>query len=100
MRKLTFALFTIFCTILIVVTIYNVIPAKNSGSSSSHNETVYILTDYNGKVAVFTPESTQPITVYDIYTHLLPENDIEILRKGIRITSEQQLQSCLEDLGL
>lgn len=100
MRRLIIALSTIFCTILIMVSIYNLFPSKDSKPSLSQPETSYTVTDYGGKVAVFEDGKTEPMVVYDIYTHLLPENDIEILRKGIKVTGESQLQSCLEDLGL
>jgi len=83
-----------------MVSIYNLILPKSSESPVSQPEISYTVTDYGGKVAVFEDGKTEPMVVYDIYIHLLPENDIEILRKGIKITSESELQSCLEDLGL
>ena len=100
MRKLIFALSTIFCTILIMVSIYNLIPSVPDNQDTLPAETTYTVADYGGKVAVFENDSNEPFAVYDIYTHLLPENDIEILRKGIKVNSMQQLQNCLEDLGL
>lgn len=100
MKKLIVALSTIFCTILIMVSIYNLIPSKAAEPESSAPQPLYIVADYCGKVAVFESTGSEPLAVYDIYTHLLPEHDIELLRKGIAINSAQQLQSCLEDLGL
>ena len=100
MKKLIIALSTVFCTILIMVSIYNLSTFKTDKTSSVASETMYVVSDYGGKVAVFEENSSEPLVVYDIYTHLLPENDIEILRKGIEISSLQQLQNCLEDLGL
>ena len=100
MRKLIFALSTIFCTILIVVSIYNLIPSVQDSQDTQPAETTYTVADYGGKVAVFENDNSEPFAIYDIYTHLLPENDIEILRKGIKVNSMQQLQNCLEDLGL
>ena len=100
MKKLIVALSTIFCTILIMVSIYNMIPPKETDLSETKKTTIYTIADYGGKVAVFEDENNEPFVVYDIYTHLLPENDIEILRKGIKVNSLQELQTCLEDLGL
>ena len=100
MKKLIVALSTIFCTILIIVSIYNLIPSKADDTPQPASEPLYIVADYKGKVAVFESIDDNPLIVYDIYTHLLPENDIELLRKGITISSDAQLQSCLEDLGL
>ena len=99
MKKLIIALSTIFCTILIMVSIYTFLPDR-SPISAEETQLQYIVKDYGGKVAVFDDNSNIPLVVYEIYTHLLPENDIELLRRGITVTSQEQLQSCLEDLGL
>lgn len=100
MKKIIVALSTLFCTILIMVSIYNFIPKEPAEMHTSQNSITYIVADYNGKVAVFEKGSTQPLTVYDIYTHLLPENDIELLRRGIEFSDMEALQHCLEDMGL
>ena len=100
MRRLIIALSTIFCAFLIAVSIYTLLPQNNPPSARSAAEQQYIVADWGGKVAVFENGKTEPVVVYDIYVHLLPENDIEILRRGIKVSSESQLQSCLEDLGL
>ena len=99
MKKLFIVLFTIFCTVLIAVSIYTFVPAKQQPTQELQ-QTEYIIKDYGGKVAVFESNSNEPMVVYEIYTHLLPENDIELLRRGIKVADRQQLQSCLEDLGL
>ncbi|MBE6895155.1 MAG: hypothetical protein E7483_06110 [Ruminococcaceae bacterium] len=99
MKKLIIALSTIFCTILIMVSIYTFLPRKQP-EPITENTVEYTVKDYGGKVAVFENESSSPLVVYEIYTHLLPENDIELLRKGIKVTTQEQLQTCLEDLGL
>ena len=99
MKKLIIALSTIFCTILIMVSIYTFLPQKPQ-TDADETQLRYIVKDYGGKVAVFDTSSNIPLVIYEIYTHLLPENDIELLRRGIVVTSREQLQSCLEDLGL
>ncbi len=99
MKKLFIALSTIFCTILIMVSIYNLFPKEKADNISTDNCN-YIISDYGGKVAVFEEDKQTPVVVYEIYTHLLPENDIELLRKGIKVSSLNQLQSRLEDFGL
>ncbi|MBQ7284280.1 MAG: hypothetical protein IJW74_05485 [Oscillospiraceae bacterium] len=99
MKKLIIALFTIFSAVLITVSIYTFLPSEPP-EPADETAVEYTVKDYGGKVAVFEKENSEPLVVYEIYTHLLPENDIEILRRGIKITSRQQLQSCLEDLGL
>ncbi|MBR4036168.1 MAG: hypothetical protein IKJ05_05500, partial [Oscillospiraceae bacterium] len=68
---------------------------------SPANYTVtYVIKEYGGKVAVFNPDETEPMAVYEVYVHLLPENDIELLRKGIPVDDDYTLQKALEDFGL
>ena len=99
MKKLIVALSTIFCAVLITVSIYTFLP-QNQPEPIAEATVEYTVKDYGGKVAVFENESSEPLVVYEIYTHLLPDNDIELLRRGIKVTSQEQLQTCLEDLGL
>lgn len=100
MKKLTVALSTIFCAILIMVSVYTFLPEKDTPSAESEISAGYTLMDFGGKVAVFEDGKDEPMAVYDIYTHLLPENDIEMLRRGIHADTLSEVQSCLEDLGL
>lgn len=99
MKKLIIALSTIFCAIVIMVSIYTLFP-KEQPQTATEIQVEYTVRDYGGKVAVFETDSETPLVVYEIYTHLLPENDIELLRRGIKVTTQEQLQTCLEDLGL
>ena len=73
MKKLIIALSTIFCTILIMVSIYTFLPGKPM-TDAEEAQLQYIVRDYGGKVAVFDNSSNIPLVVYEIYTHLLPEN--------------------------
>lgn len=99
MKKLIFALCTIFCTALVVISIYtmNTRPQKDISSVAQQQ---YTVADFHGKIAVFDKGSVEPSVVYEIYTHLLPENDIELLRNGISVVSHDELQALLEDFGL
>ena len=75
---------------------------KNTPQQQANTPTVaaYIVKEYGGKVAVFSPDETEPVAVYEVYVHLLPENDIELLRKGISVDDDYTLQKTLEDFGL
>lgn len=63
----------------------------------------YLLQDKGGRVAVYrcsadgTPGAL--MTVTDIYTNLLPENDALRIKRGIVVCSERELDLLLEDLG-
>lgn len=99
MKKIFLALCTIFCTGLIAVSIYTM---KNYSEQqiSEPTEIKYVVKEYGGKVAVFNSEETIPIAVYKIYVHLLPENDVELLRKGISVDDDYTLLKTLENFGL
>ena len=63
----------------------------------------YTLRDEGGRVAVYAGTQaapSAPIRICDIYTRLLPENDLLHLQKGIPVYSDAQLEALLEDLGL
>ncbi|TCL59204.1 hypothetical protein [Allofournierella massiliensis] len=64
-------------------------------------ESSYTLRDWHGRLALFeSGEAEQPVEVYDVYTHLLPENDVLSLQAGIPLENREQLQRLLEDFGL
>lgn len=62
----------------------------------------YYLRDYHGRVAVYkaSAESSEPLEVYDIYTRLLPEEDVLALQQGVPALDEESVQHLLEDYGL
>ncbi len=99
MKKIFLALCTIFCTALIAISIYQM-KITPPAEADTPAQIAYIVKEYGGKVAVFTPEETEPVAVYEVYVHLLPENDIEILRKGIEVDDDYTLLKTLEDFGL
>lgn len=59
----------------------------------------YILREQNGKLALFDGKTKQLCKEYEIYTQLLPQNDIDALRCGIKVQTPAQLNSLLEDYG-
>lgn len=99
MKKIFLALCTIFCTALIAISIHQM---KTAGQQpiDSPAKVAYIVKEYGGKIAVFSPDEEEPLAVYEVYVHLLPENDIELLRKGIAVDDDYTLVKTLEDFGL
>ena len=71
---------------------------KRQGPESAA-ATPYILKDHGGRLAVFAAEGGEPLRVYDVYIHLLPESDVAALQKGIPVESEERLDRLLEDFG-
>lgn len=57
----------------------------------------YILTEYDGRLAVFIDGENTPVTVYNTYTDTLPQQDKELIQKGIRVEGTEKLQRLIED---
>lgn len=68
--------------------------------SQPQQNTGYLLKDNGGHLALYTADGTGPLAEYDIYTRLLPENDILALQEGVAVADEAELQQRLEDYGL
>ena len=58
---------------------------------------VFTLKEFEGKIAVFTSDSQQPIQILDRKLDELPEEDKALISEGITAVSESQLQSLIED---
>ncbi len=61
------------------------------------SNTYYLVSDYEGKIAVFKNDSTIPMEIYDTYIHSLPKHDRLLLEKGIHADTRQELQDIIED---
>ncbi|HJA25721.1 MAG TPA: hypothetical protein H9795_06645 [Candidatus Fournierella merdigallinarum] len=72
-------------------------PGEDAPSSAA--ESALLLKDYGGRLAVFRPGESEPLEVYEVYTHLLPEGDVAALQAGIPVDSEERLDRLLEDFG-
>lgn len=45
----------------------------------------YILGEYQGKLAVYRRDESEPFMVFQVYLHNLPEQDQEILAQGLEV---------------
>ena len=59
----------------------------------------YLLRDNGGHLALYAADGTGPLAEYDIYTRLLPEQDVLALQQGVAVADESELQQRLEDYG-
>lgn len=71
-------------------------PPKDSPSSEGPQET-YLVTVYEGKIGVFQLGKTTPFLTADVDVYLLPEKDLELLKKGFRAKSLSEVRGILED---
>lgn len=76
-------------------------PAPATPSQSSQEaaieETSYLLGEYNGRVSVLSPATREPEMIFDIFVRTLPDIDQELLRKGIQVSTYEELTRLIED---
>ena len=58
---------------------------------------MYVLRDYNGRIAVFACGEDEPLEVFDIFTSSLPKSEAERVYKGITVEGGEALQRLIED---
>ncbi len=76
----------------------------NPASSQENSETVensgqpeYLVTLYQGRLGVFKEGRTSPVLTQDTPVYLLPEEDIELLKKGLPAKDLNEARKILED---
>lgn len=60
----------------------------------------YLLKDHAGRLALYAADGSGPLAEYDVYTRLLPEQDLLALQQGVAVADDAELQKRLEDYGL
>lgn len=70
--------------------------SKSAGTNGEKEER-YTITIYNGKIGVFKQGESEPFVISDISVYLLPQQDIDLLQKGISATGFSQVKAILED---
>ena len=78
------------------VTLNNAKATSKNVKSSETQEKIYILKDYNGRIALFEEGKSIPLEVYDIFTKSLPEADSEIIKDGLTV-NQADIQKLLEE---
>ena len=103
MRKMIIGscLFVLICVITNAVIIPNL--HKNTKVSNVEKETTsnivtYIVKDFNGNIAVYEMGSARPFKVTDVPISSMPKTDQDMLKNGIQVKGETELDSLLEDL--
>ncbi len=82
--------------VVICLTVLVVLASFISVMANENEEKAVILKEHNGSVALF--RGKEIIKLYDeIVISVLPESDRELLKNGIVIESEEQLNSIIED---
>ena len=63
---------------------------------SEPDEKIWIVREYRGQIGIFSEDDALVRTI-NVYIKTLPETDRILLKEGIRVTSERQLYSIIED---
>ncbi len=105
MKPINKLLITIIIAVL-VVSVYALIFSNvnqpkaiaEAPQNISAPKTVYLIKEYNGKIAVFLNNEPNPINILESpFVRDLPEYDQRILKEGIIAQSNQELLKILED---
>ena len=68
--------------------------------SASANSVYFVLREYDGKIALFQENESEPLAVYKTPINSLYPADKELLRDGIRLKTEAEISRLIEDLDL
>lgn len=71
--------------------------AQNISSAASSDSQIYIVKDYNGKVAVFKDGDTEPVRTTQQQVDALPKTDRDMLNEGVTVTGDDELRRLIED---
>lgn len=100
-RRTMAAVFSVICIVTLVLLFILINTSKGtSKGTNEHNETAnsrYTVEEYQGKIAVFKDGEAVPYEIFDTYVAVLPEHDRQLLKDGINVSSETELQKIIED---
>ena len=88
--------------LIILVLIFGFVSCNPNIKNASYHEEkpsepLYILGEYDGKVALYKRDFAMPVEIYDVYLSSLPESERQLLKEGITAQSDEQAQKLIED---
>ena len=99
MRAKQIAILTAVPLVIFTVTVGLFLLLAQPGSADAAEPLIYTLGAQNGRVVLFKAGENAPVARYEIYLNLLPEADVESLRRGIPVATREELNRYLEDFG-
>ncbi len=71
-----------------------------SAETQPEPQPLWLLKDSGGRLAQYEYEHPEtPVRTWPVYTALLPEADLDRLRSGIPVYSDEELRRLVEDFG-
>ena len=71
--------------------------SKVQQTAGNANNYEYLLKEYEGRLAVYKKNSTEPDMVFDLLIKMLPEYDRSMLQRGIYMETYEDAQRMVED---
>lgn len=68
-----------------------------SGITQQQDDSIYIVKEYNGKIAVFYQNDETPFRILEKSIDSLPQADRDMLKSGLSVTGESELRRLIED---
>ena len=100
MKYVWFVFLALLCAAALVLSLLWMLRPEKLVPPQSTSAPQYLLKDSGGRLALFYTGTNSPVAVYDVYTRLLPEEDVLQLLEGIPVSDEAELYRLLEDFGL
>ena len=88
--------FILLCLLTVLLSFLAVKLNKQRNTAPSPQ---YLLRDDGGRICLFSADGSEELRKYDILTRLLPEGDVEALRTGVPVYTEDELLRLVEDYG-
>ncbi len=70
---------------------------KQQSYLESTPNTIFVVSEYQGNIAVFEKDNPSPVKITDVQIVDLPREDRELLKKGIKVNTKEELSNILED---
>lgn len=69
-------------------------------SAAAEDTVCFVLREYNGRIALFSESSDEPLAVYKMPLTSLYPGDMALLREGIRLKNRAEVTRLIADLGI
>ena len=99
-RAVSFGGSLLLCALLFWLNGKGALPIEPNVSASglvSPEPPAYLLSSYEGKLAVYRSQETDPFMVFQVYLHNLPEQDQKALKEGLEVEDYRELDRLIED---
>ncbi len=96
-RTLIISLITIIIGCLAIFVLFGRSNDTNIAEITTQQENKYMLKEFNGMLALYENDLSQPKEIYNISISSFPAEDIMKLKKGIVVNGADELNRLLED---